>query len=217
MWASNKSKWQVIGDNTLCTIYSSGVNRGYSYPYRMVRWEEVTPTHRELALELIVDSGFNNDSTTHEEVLEEAKRVNADYLIPKDYPGKPDESVEMMKQFMDIYDAESDSPKPYMVIQPPLADTFERYSDFYSQFGRLAVGGLKNASPETQTDELYEFWNALQACPEVDETTVEIHGFGLGLSPEVVLFLRTYPHVLDSVDVSTPEQSIKYNQVPDAL
>ena len=210
-----KSRGQAY--NTLCTVYSAGINRGYSYPYRMVPAHRVTSTHRGLTDTLMVDSVYNNDSITNEDVLEAARKVDADFVIPKDYPGRPHESVEMMEQFLDLYDPRTDHFKPYMVVQPPLAETFKEYEDFYSRFGRLAIGGLKDKSPETQTDEVYEFYEALRASSQIDVSSVDVHGFGLGLSPEMVHFIRTYPHALDSLDVSTPEISIKNNKLPDAL
>lgn len=217
MWASIQSKWELIADNTRCQVISAGINKGYSYPYRLLKESELRPSVRDRALELTVDSGYNNDDVSNEDVIEKAVDYNVDYIIPKDYPGRPDETVEMMKQFFDVYSPNQNHPKPYVVVQPPLADTFERHADFYSQFGRFALGGLRDLKPRQQANEIYGFWSAISAYDGIEESAVDIHGFGLGLSPELVLLIRTYPHVLDSIDVSTPERAISNNEIPDGL
>jgi hypothetical protein len=217
MWASVETKWKLIADNTICRVFSAGVNKGYSYPYRLVSSQSLRPSVRERSLELIVDSGYHDGDVTNKQVIERATDYNVDYLIPRDRIGEPDETVEMMREFFETFESMECRAKPFVVIQPPYEQTLADHGEFYSQFGRFALGGLRNYGPVRQVEELVSFHTALDTLSGVSARSVSIHALGVGLSPEIVHVLRDRPYLVDSLDISTPEMAIKNNQLPDAL
>jgi hypothetical protein len=217
MWAEAEAFWKCIADNTKCKVFSAGINKGYDYPYRLVKPSTVRPSVRDRALELILDSGFNNDDVTNEEIIELAQQYNPDYIIPKDYPGRPEETVEMMKQFFDMYDGYNCHARPYVVVQPPYMETFLNHQEFYGQFSRFALGGMRDWGPKKQVAEIVLFNRALRTCPHTDPSSASVHAFGVGPSPTIIMMLRERPHLLDSLDVSTFEQVAKNNRFRDVI
>ena len=218
MWSTVETKWKLIADNTICRVFSAGVNKGYSYPYRLVSSQSLRPSVRERSLELIVDSGYHDPDVTNQDVIERAGSYNVDYLIPRDTIGDGDETVEMMKEFFDVFSAAPEChAKPFAVIQPPYEQTLANHGEFYSQFGHFALGGLRNYGPVQQVEEIVSFYEGLKSLSGVSARSVSIHALGVGLSPEVVHVLRQNPFLLDSLDISTPELAIKNNRIPDSL
>jgi len=163
----------------------------------------------EECFELIIDSAYTHSDVGNKETIEAAIKANADYIIMADAPGSQRQTHNALSEFVELYKAHVEcTAKPFVVLQPPYADHFRRYEDTYSKFSHFALGGLHQFDPWQQISSIREFRRAAGA-------QVYVHALGIGTNYEIVRELRNEPRLVDSLDVSTAEQAIKNNKIPD--
>jgi hypothetical protein len=210
MFQELANKMEIIGANTNVKVFAVSVCDRYFYPYALGHSGYVTDRHRNACYELIVDSDKNNLAVDNADVIEKAIEINADSVIPKDYVSKPYETHESVKEFISLYQESECQAQPYIVLQPPYKDIYTEFKDFYSQFNHFALGGLQSlSSPEMQVQEINRFH-------QVAHNDVTVHGFGVGTSVEIIRTCRNNRDFLDSLDIGTPELSIKNDNIIDA-
>jgi hypothetical protein len=199
---------RLIGaNNGGIKIFSAGSFDRYQYPYRLANAEKVNQSIRDSALELIVDSVINNDAIDNEKTLAEARKFNADYVIPADTLNNQTAThaanVDMVEQASQPRD-----PTVVPVLQPPYPVQFNEHEGFYRQFSTIALGGIRDKDPEEQISHLE---SARDLMPGKTR-----HALGVGTKLKVLHRLREDPSLVDWVDTSTPESAIVNGEVRDA-
>lgn len=198
---------KIIAQNTACRVFSAGIADRYIYPYRLVNVESASPRVRDACYELIMDSRYEDESVSNEDVIEAAQKYNVDYVIPKDYPGDRYRTHASVMQFMEEYATQDMRRTAFVVLQPPHASQYDEYAKVYEQYSHFALGGLQDLPTAEQ----------IQAVRNVRDRVGQhkyLHLLGVGTSPEMVRFLRE-EQLVDSIDVSTAENAIKNCKIPD--
>jgi len=176
----------------MVVIYSA-----ISRPTFMCKWEtvlasykHVTPLTRENCKFLIVDSAFNDESITNEMLIEKGKEVNADVLVPKDYVGDCQRTVESVKQFFTL-NWEKDVLIP---LQQPYEKCFAELREYGHWFG---LGGLVHNKNKIQLME-----DGIRMLVKAGK---RVHLFGINPTGKVFQFIREHHSEIHSLDTAKPE------------
>lgn len=202
---------RIIAHNTNTNVYSASYWPQYRYPYRLAKCNKAWGALRDASYEFMVDSAYQESDVTNLQVIENAIELNPDYIFPKDYPGQPDRTLQSFIEFEELMaDRDDLNAMAVPIIQPPHADHLKSNLDFYSNYSKLAVGGLQKYDPMEQI-------KIILNIREVVGSSVELHGFGIGTSFPMIKAMREYPkhEFLNSIDVSTAERAIRNGQIPD--
>ncbi|MEZ3117860.1 hypothetical protein RYH80_18235 [Halobaculum sp. MBLA0147] len=202
-----------VAQKAVVDVYVSASNARIEWPYRLETVEEARESTRQTAVEYILDSGMGH-GTAPAEILDEAERRDADYVIPDDQLADREKDLDKdaihttadeTARFLDEAARRDFDGTILIPLQPP-HDHHYRYlcSHFprQAQHTHFCVGGLKGAAPEAQI-------TAVQRLRELVGYEAYLHGLGFGAGREVVDALRTTPRLLDSVDISTPQQNAR--------
>lgn len=175
----------------------------------MAKCNKVWEGMGESCFELMMDSAYQEVEVTNSDVIKAAEQLQADYVFPKDYPGHPEETLASLEEFLELKEARKGfNPEVIPIIQPPHTEHYREHEEYYSQFGRFALGGLQAYDSLEQVQIIKEFRQ------EVGDY-VYLHGFGIGTSLPLIKAIRNYSPFLNSFDVSTAEQAIRTGNIPD--
>lgn len=209
MFRELQERFNLIRQNNSARVFSAGINGRYWYPYRLMSAKEAGRSTANECLELIIDSAYTHDDVGNKDTIEAAIKANADYIIMADAPGSQRKTHNALSEFITLYKEHTEcSAKPFVVLQPPYAEHYTQFEDVYSKFSHFALGGLHQFDPWQQISAIREFRMVAGA-------QVYVHALGIGTDYEVVRALRDEPRLVDSLDVSTAEQAIKNNKIPD--
>jgi len=202
---------RAILDACPIDIYVSSNIRTYWWPYRLQHVGYAEAGVRWMASKgYILDSNVNDQSVTNADVLDRAADLEATYVIPKDYRDDQARTTESVLEFLELYDDHdfgadfTRTPTPMIPLQPP-------YDTHYQQldsFDHYVLGGIKDRDPEDQLAAIRQF-------RAVAGDDVHAHALGMGASLELIQELRADPGLLDSLDLSTPEQLARGGAIPD--
>lgn len=195
----------------------SGISLRYNWPTKLIRVDMVPKsTHgkiRKSCDTLIVDSGIGNPDVTNRDVLDVADRVDADYVVPKDYLNLPDndlsnrdaqaKTTESVWEFVDLYEDHDFDGEYFVTLQPP----HDRHVDDLPDHTHYTIGGIKTAKPDEQIAAIRSTRNAVG--PDA-----YIHALGMGASRRIIDTLREEPTLCDSVDTATPELAPARHKTP---
>lgn len=177
-----------LSANDSCRIY---------WPYRMQPVHEAAKRYRDACEHYIVDSSFQDESITNEDVLDTAFRLDAEAALLADVWHDADETVHALLEGRELADDHAYDGKLIAPLQPPHTDC---YDELEGQFDIYAVGGVKDADPFTQVQ-------ALRHLRERAGPDEWIHGLGIGVSDELVWAVHEWPDLVNSIDYSTPVQN----------
>lgn len=227
-----QSKRDVI-DAAPIDVFAASNIRTYWYPYRLQHIGYANDRIRRLSRRYILDSDIKDPSVTNQAVLDRALELDADVVVPKDYlpfrvyddlskkDGWTDEQDQALRDLrsdfddnvsattasiQDFQDAYADHAfdGEYLVpLQPPHT---EHYQEFPDADGYL-LGGIKDWDADAQVQAMKDFRDVAGPEPYV-------HALGLGFSWTLVEAFRENPGMVDSIDLSTPEQMGKNAKVP---
>lgn len=186
-------------------IYVASYIPRYWYPYRLQHAGKARPWLAEESLETIVDSAIMNDDIGNEQALDKAHELHADYVVPNDTLNDQDATTEAVREFVAAYEAHPCSATPLIPLQPP----YDQHYRELNEFSHYVLGGIATSDPEVQLEEIRKF-------REEAGSYVYAHGLGLGASQTVIDALRDDSTLLDSFDLSTPEQVVKNDKLPDS-
>lgn len=227
---------QRIVDECPIDVYCSSINPRWGYPNKLMSYWEARGTVADSATSVIIDSGFRRYGEL-DQILDEAERHEADWVIPPDitphfycYDEISGESRarELARHLTTVlsrrdsasYDLDANVLLPVhrpidanleWLSNPDVLETWSAYDEYdgglLDVFDGVAIG-LK-AMPVDER---------IQALVTLNERTPQgthVHGLSPGTEIEMLGFLRENPHMLDSLDVSTPENAAKNNKIPD--
>jgi hypothetical protein len=176
----------------------------YWYPYRLQHAGKARDWAKDESLEVILDSAIMEDDIGNSETLDRAHEVGADYVIPNDTLHDQEATTDAVRAFVDLYEQHPCTATPLIPLQPPYDEHYRELD----QFSHYVLGGIATADPERQLEAIREFRDAAGPYPYA-------HGLGLGASLTLIRALRDNPTLLDSLDLSTPEQVIRGEKLPD--
>lgn len=176
----------------------------YWYPYRLQHAGKARDWVTEESLEVIMDSAIMDEEIGNAEVLDRAHEVHADYVIPNDTLNEQAATTQAVREFADLYDSHPCTARPLIPLQPP----YDKHYAELDEFTHYVLGGIATSPPKRQLREIRRFREA--AGPHA-----YAHGLGLGASLTLIKALRDEPRLLDSFDLSTPEQVIRGEKLPD--
>lgn len=176
----------------------------YWYPYRLQHAADARPWVKEESLEVIMDSAILEEEIGNQEVLDKAHDLHADYVIPNDSLDDQAATTTAVREFVDLYEDHECTSTPMIPLQPP----YDRHYRELDEFSHYVLGGIATASPVEQLQEIRRF-------REEAGRYVYAHGLGLGASMKMIRALRGDPTLLDSFDLSTTEQVVANEKLPD--
>lgn len=221
-----------IIDSCPVTLILASNFRG-PYPFKLQNVKDNAIVHCDRSTGYILDSGIGDESLTNDDVLEEMLRFEkgrgVDFVIPKDRPMLPGNSVEseaearaltteairdFLPKWAHLYDYSQTSARPLIPLQPP-HDTHYRqllnddeirgFIDHYD-LNSWCIGGIMPKGTLEQVGHVERFRSVVGP-------KAYVHGLGLGMSLSFVQWVRQNPDVFDSVDVSTPSQLVSNNGI----
>jgi len=211
-----------LADSNIKFYDATGWKKGLFYPYILASTSYVSDMHakllRSIATTLIVDCDIRNENTTNKKVYEKATIVNADYVVPKDYIRKPEETVHSIVNFVENYVTSGKWEKDLIIpVQPAEDGTYDNCINLLlSEFGQrelknmggyIGLGGLKGIEDKKVQ------------CKRIVAGVKLIHSFGFvahlfGVYPgtyyrgsinPVFQYIRSRPAGLASLDSSVTE------------
>ena len=194
---------KIISHSPVKVFLASYINR-YWYPYRLQHAGKAKQWLQDESLETILDSGISDEEIGNRETLDKAHELNADYVVPADVLHDRDATTEAVREFMRMYESHPCRAKPLIPLQPP----HEKHYQDLAGFSHYMLGGLKMGSPVEQL-------KAIRAFRDVAGYGVYAHGLGLGANLTLIKALRENPRLLDSFDLSTNEQVVIGEKIPD--
>ena len=199
-------------------IYVAGINPRYSWPFRLMSAKEARPAVRDACDSLIVDSVVTDPYYSMQQVLDVAHRIEADYVVGKDWPafvdpkGEGVSTLDAYDHFAGTYHRHECEAELIVPLQPPFDKQTIR-SLRRSGMDHFALGGLRDLASIEQVRHIRTF-------REHAGYGVFAHGLGIGTSIEVLVAIRksiaadpTRP-LVDSLDISTPENAVRNNKLP---
>lgn len=171
-------------------------NMAYPYPYKLGKPEHQKPRIRDSCTTWIQDSGIG-DETTNKQVLELAKKYEADFVIPCDELHNQQATTEAVYEFLELYDDSDVRATPLIPLQPPYDKHYKQLPDHAA----YCLGGIAfDYTAREQVEAIHNFRSVAGSTPYV-------HALGVGGSMTVVNALTNQPGLVQSVDCSTPEQA----------
>ena len=199
-------------------VFVAGINDRYSWPHRLVSAKEANrPALAKTCKTLIVDSVINEPYYPANAVLDAAHALDADAVVAKDWPPQADPSgrgvppAGALEHFMSRFVKHDFDGEVIVPVWPPF-DHRKLTGVRDGWIDRYALGGMRDLSGEEQVEHVRRF-------REVAGFDVCAHGLGVGTSPELIGALRESVErgspLLDSFDISTPENAVGNNKIPD--
>ena len=209
MWRELEERMKIVAENTSARVFSASYNPQYGYPYRLMHADAAIESIREQCYELIIDSSYKDPDISNHDVLQAAIGCNADYCIPKDFPGDPDRTLDSCKEFVSLYRDHESTAIVIAPIQPPYREHYLDNADFYNQFSHFALGGLQ------RFDTTQQQIAAIKRFREAVGDHRYVHALGVGTTLSMVRALRGDDPFVDSIDISTAERAVKNGSIPD--
>ncbi|WP_153952938.1 hypothetical protein [Halosegnis longus] len=222
-------------------IYVSSSNRRWSYPYRLNTYYNKRPGVADSSETMMIDSGWGKLGDI-DKILEVASDLEADTIIGEDMTPAvegyeqftPEENARMAWDGVQRLENHSWDGDMLLPIHPhdgsyqysldelmhydvgrvlgfedhPAFDMRSCRFDLVEAYGGVAIGGLRDLDVEERIEALRSIRNRVGY-----QTTV--HALAPGTEPEMIRFLKHNPRVIDSMDISTPENSVANNKLPD--
>jgi len=171
------------------------------WPWRMQPPKEANAKYRDACERYIIDSDPLDDSVTATDVLDCAHKLNGEVASLQDVYLDKDGTVDSLLRGLEIADDHAFEGELLLPLQEP-------YVECYEEIGRpdhmIGLGGLKDATNRGRIDAARQFRNHVGP-------SVWVHGFGWGPTGELARAIRNDADLLDSLDYSTPVQSVDYS------
>jgi len=170
-------------------------NMPYDWPGKLQHAGYANERIRATCETYIADSDINDPDSGNAAVLELATELDADYMLPADTLGDPEATATAVAEFRDLrpqYDTDATTLYP---LQPP-------HLRAWRDAGcpeHVAVGGVRDAAASTVI-------RVLESLRDVRDELSYVHLLGVA-KPDVLLWCRENPTVVDSLDAATPENA----------
>jgi hypothetical protein len=185
-------------DGAYVDLYLSANDGARIYwPWRMQPPKEATQNYRNACEKYVIDSDPLDDSVTTTDVLDTAVRTDAEVASLQDVYQDKDATVDSLLTGLEIADSHDFDGTLLLPLQEPFVECWKELGEPTDHW--LGIGGLKDAPPRERLTATHTLRDAVGADPH-------IHGFGWGVNG-LSGSIRRNPHLLDSLDYSTPMQA----------
>jgi len=171
------------------------------WPWRMLPPKSATASYRDACETLVVDSDPLDDDVGATDVLDCAHRLDAEIASLQDVYQDKDATVGALLRGLEVADDHAFDGTLLLPLQEPFVDCWRELGEPTEHW--LGIGGLKDARDS-------ERLTAVQTVRSAAGTDAWLHGFGWGVKG-IAREIREAPELLDSVDYSTPMQSVSYD------
>jgi len=172
------------------------------WPWRMHPPKEANMGYRNACETYIIDSDPLDDSVTAKTVLDTAFRLDAEIASLQDVYQDKDATVDSLLQGLEVADSHQFNGRLLLPLQEPYVECWKELGEPTEHL--LGIGGLKDANT----------WDRIDATKNLRSAVGEdvwIHGFGWGPTDKLAQAIRDQPNLLDSIDYSTPMQSVDFS------
>ena len=190
-----------LTESCFIDIYLAGVDGArIDWPWRMAKTNgSLGHRYRNACETYWVDSNIQNDEYTNIDVLNDAYKYNADSVLLADVMHDYDATIESINKGLDMADDHAFDGEIIIPLQEPYVECYEQFKGESEYF---AIGGLANE----QSDPVRI--KAAKSLRNVVGNETKLHGLGWGLRDGLVAAIQTNPDLLDSVDCSSPVQTM---------
>lgn len=210
-------------------IYCSSIMPRWGYPHKLMSYWEARGTVRDSADHVIIDSGFRKYGDMGQ-ILDTAAQHDAAWLIPPDitphfycYDEISAESrAQELARHLRKYERKDLDTGVLLPLHRPVEECLvelqnpehtAKWGEFPDGESLLDIyGGVAIGLKGIPTAERVEIMGTVNR--QTPDGT-HIHGLSPGTDMEMFAFLRENPHMVDSLDVSTPENAARNNKIPD--
>lgn len=210
-----RNEMEVIKSNRICKVYSASYNAHYYYPYKLTAVKQGWESLDNSCWSMILDSNKTNESITNQEIIDECIERRTEYVIPKDFVGDADKTLNSLVEFEQLEEEKGGIKAQIIPIlqfneetDETHTDHLKEYKSFYQSYSKLAIGGLQKFNTLTQI-------KIIRDVRKILGKSVDLHAFGIGTSLKIITALRHNPALLDSMDMSTAEQMTYNGSVPE--
>jgi hypothetical protein len=163
--------------------------------------KSATASYRDACGTFIVDSDPLDDEVTETDVLDAAVEYNADVASLQDVYQDKGATVDALLRGLEVADDHAFDGTLLLPLQEPFVECWQELGEPTDHW--LGIGGLKDARDS-------ERLTAAQTLRSAVGPDAWLHGFGWGVRG-LARDIREQPNLLDSVDYSTPMQSVDYD------
>jgi len=173
-------------------------NMTYDYPFKLGKPSYASERIRKTCTTFIMDSGIGED-TTNESVLDMSAELDADFVVPCDELHDRPATTDAIIDFLNRWDDHWCRATPMLPLQPCHT---KHYEDVPQRWAYM-LGGISPSITDFSTMDVIE---AVHRFRDTHGQGPYLHLLGVGASPRLVEWLGPNANMVDSVDVSTPEQ-----------
>jgi len=197
-------------------IYGSSINPRWSYEFKLMSYWEARTSVAGSTDTIMIDSGFRKEGEM-DEILDACRKVDADFFIPPDITPFFDEYEEITpeERAQDIleYGRQWEESDVDATMLMPLHRPVDKHLDALEEYGLLErYDGVAVGLKGVDVNERIRILGEINRRVSFD---THVHGLSPGTEMEMMAFLRENPHMVDSLDVSTPESAPANNKIPD--
>ena len=210
-------------------VYCSSAMPRWGYPYKLMSYWETRPAVADSCEELIIDSGYRKYGDM-DVILEEAERYDATWLIPPDITPHfyaydsipPADRAKELARHLRRYQRKQPGAGVLLPLHRPVERCLEElknpeHTAKWSEYpdGESLLDVFEGVAIGLKGIDAGERIELLGAVNRETPQGTHVHGLSPGTDMEMIAFLRENPHMVDSLDVSTPEHASRNNKIPD--
>jgi hypothetical protein len=157
--------------------------------------------YRNACERYVIDSDPLDDNVTATDVLDTAHELGAEVASLQDVYQDKDATVKSLMHGLEVADDHAFDGTLLLPLQAPYVECWRELGEPRDHW--LGIGGLKDATVSERITASHTLRDAVGG-------DVWIHGFGWGVKGNMAAEIRSHPNLLDSLDYSTPMQSVSY-------
>jgi hypothetical protein len=166
--------------------------------------------------EMIVDSAFGDPFVTNKMVIDTTLKINADIVVPKDYPNDVPKTITSIREFYQI--SENCLVGHLIPLQHPYEDCFDEIRSLVTTHGDryYGIGGLVGLPEDIQYNRIINAVEMLhQKEKQYELGGTRIHLFGIYPTGSILDYIHEYPDRVYSLDTTVCENQARYGKILD--
>lgn len=188
---------RIIDESPVDLYLSADDNAVIEWPWRMLSSDKTHPLLVDACDVFIVDSTITDTEVENREVIEKALKVDAEVVVLSDVYGEMVQTVERIRDGLDLVDDMGYDGDVLIPLQPPHDECYRRLEGHGDWYG---IGGVKDSPAHKKVE-------AAQSVRDVAGYDIRLHGFGWGGTNRTIRAIRRNPRLMDTTDSSGPYQN----------
>jgi hypothetical protein len=175
------------------------------WPWRMQPPSEASDTYRNACEQYVIDSDPTEDDVTTADVLSCAAALDAEVASLADVYQDKDATVDALLRGLEVADDHRFDGTLLLPLQQPYVECYREIGEPTDHW--IGLGGLKGGSAHARIQSATRFRTHT-------DPNLHLHGFGWGPRDGLGAAIRDDPALLDSLDYSTPMQTMVAGVAP---